>query len=74
MSDGFSRRFGRIPEATRRTGVRRSKMYGLAAQYPGLFKKLDDVTIVDFQMLDEILADLPAADIGKREPASETAR
>jgi hypothetical protein len=56
-------RFGRIPAAKTRSGLSRSKLYELAARHPGLFKKADGATIVDLEMLDEILADLPAADI-----------
>jgi hypothetical protein len=66
MSD---KRWGRIPDGIRNSGLCRGKLYELAARHEGLFRKADAATIVDLQMLDEILADLPAADIGKREPA-----
>lgn len=65
-------RFGRIPDGMRRSGLSRGKLYGLAAQYPGLFKKLDAATIVDLQKLDQVLADLPPAELTPREPTSET--
>ena len=62
-------RFGRIPDAIARTGVRRSKLYELDR---GLFKKDGTVTIVDFQQLDEVLADLPPAEF-KANSESDTA-
>jgi hypothetical protein len=63
MSDA---RFGRIPGAVQRSGLSRSKLYEMAAEHPGLFRKADSVTLVDFRRLDKILAGLPAADISKR--------
>ena len=69
MSD---KRWGRIPDGIRNSGLCRGKLYELAARHEGLFRKADAATIVDLQMLDEILADLPPAEIGKSEPASET--
>ena len=59
-------RFGRTPDAQRRSGLSRGKLYQLAAQHPGLFKKYDTATIVDLEMLDRILEALPAADMRKR--------
>jgi hypothetical protein len=66
-------RFGRIPVATERSGIGRSKLYELAEKHRGLFKKLDGATIVDLEFLDRIVADLPAAEIGKtaEEPAPD---
>jgi hypothetical protein len=61
-------RFGRIPEAKARSGLSRSKLYELAATHPGLFLKLDAATIVNLEMLDDILAALPPAQIGKNMP------
>jgi hypothetical protein len=55
--------FGRIPDAKRRSGLSRSKLYELAASNTGLFLKLDKATIVDLAMLDRVLAALPAAEI-----------
>ena len=65
-------RVGRIPDAIARTGVRRSKLYELAKKHRGLFKKDGTVTIVDFQKLDEVLADLPPAEF-KANSESDTA-
>jgi hypothetical protein len=55
-------RFGRIPSAIESRGVRRTKLYELAKKHRGLFKKIDNVTIVDLERLDEILAELPPAE------------
>jgi hypothetical protein len=57
-------RFGRIRAAEARSGLRRGFLYKLAAKHPGLFKKAGAATIVDLEMLDTVLAALPAADIG----------
>jgi hypothetical protein len=57
-------RFGRIPVAEKRSGLRRSHLYKLARLNPGLFKKAGNATIVDLGMLENILAELPPAKIG----------
>jgi hypothetical protein len=57
------RRFGRIPVATAESGLSRSALYGLAARYKGLFKKCGSATIVDLDMLADIIAELPDAEI-----------
>jgi hypothetical protein len=62
-------RFGRIPDAERRSGLKRSYLYKLAGKNPGLFKKAGAATIVDFVILDQILAALPAADVKATEAA-----
>jgi hypothetical protein len=56
-------RFGRIAAAEQRSGLKRGKLYQLAAANPGLFKKAGTATIVDLMLLDEILAGLPDADL-----------
>jgi len=58
-------RFGRIPDAKRRSGLSRAKLYDIAGRHRGLFLKADDATIVNLEMLDQILAALPAAEIGR---------
>jgi hypothetical protein len=63
-------RFGRIPAAEQRSGLRRSSLYELAKEHPGLFRKSGAATIVDLEFLDRILADLPAANIGATGEAS----
>jgi hypothetical protein len=64
-----SPRFGRIPDAERRSGLSRGKLYQIAAGHSGLFKKAGAATIVDLDKLDQILANLPAAEIAARETA-----
>jgi hypothetical protein len=60
------RRFGRIPDAMAKCGLSRSALYGLATKHKGLFKKAGSATIVDLNMLDDIMAELPDADINIR--------
>jgi hypothetical protein len=60
-------RFGRVPKAQKYSGLGRGKPYEIAAENPGLFRKCgDQITLVDFDLLDQILADLPAAEISKK--------
>ena len=61
-----NQRFGRVPHAIRRSGVRRTRLYQLAAKHRGLFLKDGAVTIVDLRKLDKILAALPPAEIKVR--------
>jgi hypothetical protein len=61
-STGLSR-FGRLPVAQARSGLGRVSLYKLAASHRGLFRKFGAATIVDLEMLDEILAALPAAEL-----------
>jgi hypothetical protein len=63
-STGMPPRWGRIPAAVSYSGIGRSKLYQLAAANPGLFRKCGAATIVNFGLLDKILDDLPAAEIG----------
>ena len=62
-------RFGKIPAAMHYSGFGRSKLYEVAADHPGLFRKSGVTTLVDFEILDEILNSLPVAVIkaGRRE-------
>jgi hypothetical protein len=71
-----SPRFGRIPDAKRRTGLSKVELYEIAAANPGLFKKAGAATIVDLRKLDQVIADLPEAEIttgltsqSKKQPA-----
>jgi len=66
-------RCGRIPDGMRQSGLSRGKLYGIAAKHKGLFRKVDAATIVDLEMLDQILAALPAAEITDRTDGDETA-
>jgi len=57
------RRFGRIRDAEARSGLRRGSLYKLAGKHPGIFRKFGAATVVDLELLDDILAALPAATI-----------
>ena len=56
-------RFGTIPRAVDYSGRSRSRLYQLAAKYPGLFVKDGKSTLVSFVVLDRILDELPVAKI-----------
>jgi hypothetical protein len=56
-------RFGKIPAAVAYSGRSRARLYVLAGQHEGLFKKDGGSTIVDFDILDQILDALPVAKI-----------
>jgi hypothetical protein len=57
-------RYGRIPAAVERSGLSRGSLYILAREHRGLFKKRGKATTVDLMMLDDIIAEFPAAEIG----------
>ena len=61
-------RFGRIPTATQYAGIGRSKLYELAAEFEGLFRKSGNAVLVDFDKLDSILDALPVQEIKPRRP------
>jgi hypothetical protein len=54
-------RFGRFPEAERYAGVSRRRLYQWGHKRPTLFRKNGWATLVDFDVLDEILDELPVA-------------
>ena len=56
-------RFGKIPTASQYSGHSRSTLYVLAAKNPDLFKKSGRSTLVDFDVLDRLLDQLPPAAI-----------
>jgi hypothetical protein len=58
-------RWGRVRDAESR-GIRKGKLYKLAEKHQGLFRKFDNVTLVDLDLLDTILAELPPAEFGLR--------
>ena len=62
-------RFGRIPTATQYAGIGRSKLYELAAEFEGLFRKSGGAVLVDFDKLDQILDALPHARVKPRATA-----
>jgi hypothetical protein len=66
-------RYQKIPKAIEYSGISRSQLYVLAARHSGLFVKNGDSTLVNFDILDEILDGLPIAEIkpaAPRKPAS----
>jgi len=56
-------RFGRIPEALAYSAVSRSRFYEWARERPELVRKNGKASIVDFDVLDEILDELPVAEL-----------
>ena len=56
-------RLGKIPVAKRYCGLGRTRLYELAAKYAGLFRKSGSSTLVEFDILDKILDELPPADL-----------
>ena len=63
MSTVIRPRFGKLPAAIAYSGISRSRMYEHAAVYRGLIKKNGKASLVDFDVLDEVLDDLPVAKI-----------
>jgi len=59
-------KFLKIPAAVAYSGICRTKIYRLARQHPGLYRKHGKATLVDLEILDRILNALPAARIGVR--------
>jgi hypothetical protein len=57
-------RFGSISQAVAYSSIGRTKLYELAGQHAGLFKKFGGRTVVDFLVYDAILDALPNAQIG----------
>lgn len=62
-----SSRWGRVADAVREGPFKRSRLYKLAAQHPGLFRKDGKSTIVDLTLKDRIASELPAATIAGSE-------
>jgi hypothetical protein len=71
MGRKMSARFGRIPVAQQRSGLSRRMLYEIAAEHPGLFRKAGSATIVDLEMLDDVLSELPPALIGDQPKEEE---
>ena len=61
-------RSGRISAAVAYSGIGRSSLYILAGKHRGLFRKNGSAVIVDFDVLDEVIATLPLADIKTNDP------
>ena len=54
-------RFGRIPAALSYGGISRSRLYEWTQERPGLVRKNGRASLIDFDILDEILDGLPIA-------------
>lgn len=61
--------YGRIPEACRRYGLSRSRLYLLAGEGQIRFVKVGSATLVDFGSVRDYLARCPAASV--RRPSGE---
>jgi hypothetical protein len=66
----YASRFARIQVATATGPYKRTKLYKLARKHKGLFRKDGNVTIVDMQMLDEVTAQLPPAELSESDKNS----
>jgi hypothetical protein len=63
MSESPRPRSGKIPAAIRYSGIGRSSLYELASEHEKLFVKFGRSTLVNFDELDRILSELPAAQL-----------
>jgi hypothetical protein len=68
---GLRPRFGRVPAALTYAAVSRSRFYEWAQTRPELIRKNGTASIVDFNVLDEILDSLPVAEL--KAPPDEAA-
>jgi hypothetical protein len=59
----FRPRYASIRNATAYSAICRSRLYELAGQHRGLFRKNGSATVVDLNVLDDILDGLPLATI-----------
>ena len=59
-------RFGKIPVAVAYSGISRTLLYKLREATPSLFRKNGKATLVDFDILDELLNRLPVAERKQR--------
>ena len=62
-------RGGCIADAVAYSGIGRSSLYIAAAKTPGLFRKNGKAIVVDFDVLDEVIDNLPPAEISPPRPA-----
>jgi len=60
---GLRPRFGHITQAMSYAAVSRSRLYEWGRARPGLFRKNGSRSIIDFDVLDAILDELPIADL-----------
>jgi hypothetical protein len=64
-------RFGKMPAAVAYSGVSRSRLYEWAHRYSSLIRKNGVSTLIDFDLLDQILDTLPLADIKAQRGTTE---
>ena len=57
-------RFARVSVAAERGPVGKTKLYQLAEENAGLFRKFAGVTLVDLDLLDHIIEQSPPAELG----------
>jgi hypothetical protein len=65
-------RFAKIAQAVQYCGLSRSRLYELGAQHRGLIRKQGRTSLVDISALDQILNELPNANL-KAPPPRKTA-
>jgi hypothetical protein len=63
FNNNFRPRFGKLPAAVTYSGRSRSRLYEWAAEHRGLIRKDGASTLIDFDILDQILDTLPVAQI-----------
>ena len=56
-------RFGRVNEAMAYAAISRSRLYEWGRKQPKLFRKNGSRSLIDFDLLDMILDDLPVAEL-----------
>jgi hypothetical protein len=57
------KRWASVPNAVSYSDRSKSTLYIMAKQHPGLFRKHGRATLVDLVKLDQILSELPPADL-----------
>ena len=62
-------RASKISAAIKYSGIGRSTLYNIAPKYAGLFRKLGSSTLVDLNVLDKVIDELPPAEIKQGKPA-----
>ena len=62
-SENVRPRSGKIPAAIKHSGITRSSLYKLRTKYPDLFRKNGHATLIDFNVLDRVIDELPVAQI-----------
>jgi hypothetical protein len=61
--------WGRPSQSKQKCGMPRSKVYEIAAQHKGIIKKMGAASYVNYGRINEIIAALPDAKIGKQKKA-----